>query len=155
MLRLYYPILKWQLIWFIFKGISKKRCPCPKKPVNLNPQNFEQLHMTRVFEPLGDSQPCINRTREEKANEKNKRPSNSCQNCGDSDSACPATPFSLPAPDYVHSAHALYISGDSADAVGFGSRDLGSHDISKSWNKFSIAWRVIYPNDIGAFPDQP
>jgi len=25
------------------KGISKKRYPCPKEPVNLIPQGFEQL----------------------------------------------------------------------------------------------------------------
>jgi len=87
--------------------------------------------------------------------EENKRPSDNRQNCGSCDSTWAANPFSLPSPDYAHSAQALYISWNSADAPGFGSRDFDVHDISKRWSEFPAARKVIYPRDIGALQDQP
>ena len=93
-----------------------------------------------------------NRIRED---EQNKRPSDNRQNYGSGDSAWASNPFSLPAPDYVHSAQALYISWNSADDLEFGSRDFVGHDISKNWSEFPAARKVIYPRDIGALQDQP
>ena len=49
--------------------------------------------------------------------EENKSTFDNRQNCVSGDSDWAANPFSLLAPDYVHSAQALYISWNSADAM--------------------------------------